>query len=519
MPTAKNRLAGFTAVVWVVAVIFLSLAILAGSMSKPVGRDEQMYCTAGVLMSHGEMIYRDFSYAAQLPYHPLLYSAVYRMTGTSCYLLAGRMVSVVCDILVVLCILGIYRRIFGEFRISGMLLGLAGAVLYVFNPLVDYANGYAWNHDVVILCVAASFRLYLSIDFKGRLPWQRIGAIGVLLTFASCMRITTGLAALVFVAMLLSQPAVSIRERYKRAAPLVCAAGLVLIWPVWVIVQAPRAFYLNIVKIPMLYGEWLAKLGMVFNKFELTFACLTRPGYLALIGIAIYLGVSMLLLRKRLVISRGRNLLLAALLAMVFFMIAWIPPTMWRQYLAMPVPFLVIGLAYPLFYLRKLGEGTSVGRHYTAACAVTAIGVFTALLANPVVFKRVPLATAPELWTPIAEHEVSQKLSEKVKEPKKVLTLAPLRALEGGCEIYRELSAGAIIYRIGDWLTAEERAVTHTVGADGLKRMLEASPASAVLLGMETRHMAFLEKPLRETVPVDWRMDTLSDGTVLYSRP
>jgi len=110
-------------------------------MTKPLGRDEQMYCTGGVLLAQGKMIYRDFSYVAQLPYHPLLYAAIFRILNTNHYLLVGRMVSVVCDILVMLCIVGIYRHIFCKFVICGSLLGVASVILYVFNPLVDYASG------------------------------------------------------------------------------------------------------------------------------------------------------------------------------------------------------------------------------------------------------------------------------------------------------------------------------------------------------------------------------------------
>jgi len=503
----------------VFAVVVLSAAILANSMSKPVGRDEQMYCTAGVLMSQGKLIYRDFSYPAQLPYHPLLLATLYRVSGTSHYLLAGRLVSVLCDILVVVCILGIYRRIFGRFAVSGGLLGLAGAVLYVFNPLVDYANGYAWNHDVVILCVAAAFWLYISIDFTGRLQWGRIAAIGALLTFASCMRITTALVALLFFAILASEPAKSFGERCRRVLPFICATGVMLIWPLWVVAQAPRAFFLNIVKIPMLYGEWLGKIGMVWNKLDLTAFCLRQPGYLAIIAIAVYLGLAILFLRRRLKITKGRNLLLAGLLVAAFFVIAYVPPTMWRQYLAVPAPFIIIALAYPLLYLRKLGEAAKDARHFKIGCVLTGICVLVAAVSNDVVLKRLPLALAPEEWTPIIKHKISEELGQKVREPRKVLTLTPLLALEGGCDIYDELSAGSIIYRIGDSLTPEERAVTHTVGLNGLAPIVNASPPSAVILGVEDRHMAFLEDPLAAIVTSGWQKDILADGTVVFLQP
>ncbi|MBN2270402.1 MAG: glycosyltransferase family 39 protein [Sedimentisphaerales bacterium] len=503
----------------VVAAVGLAASILANSMSKPVGRDEQMYCTAGVLMSQGKMIYRDFSYAAQPPYHALLLATVYRVSGTSCYLLAGRLVSIVCDILVVVCILGIYRRVFDRFAVSGGLLGLAGAALYVFNPLVDYSNGYAWNHDVVILFVAAAFWLYISIDFTRRLQWARIAAVGALLTFASCMRITTALVEMLFLAILIGRPAGSFKERCRRMLPFLGAAAVVLIWPVRVVAHAPQAFFLNMIKIPMLYADWLAKIGMVHNKLDLTVACLITPGYSVLVGMAVYLGLAVLFLRPRLKITNGRNLLLASLLAVAFFIIAFVPPTMWRQYLAAPAPFMIIALAYPLLFLRELAETDKAARQFEIVCVLIGLCVLVAAVSNSIVLKRLPLAILPEEWTPVVRHRISEKLGQAVQQPKKVLTLAPLLALEGGCDIYDELSAGSIIYRIGDSLTPDERAATHTVGPQGLRAMVEASPASAAILGVEAPYMAFLEEPLKQIVPPDWKTTVLADGAIAYLRP
>ncbi|MHC4071895.1 MAG: hypothetical protein ACYTGS_07685, partial [Planctomycetota bacterium] len=339
--------ARITNILVVFVLVVLSLAILGNSMTKPVGRDEQMYCTGAVLMAQGKMIYRDFSYVSQMPYHPLLCAALFKIFGTTHYLLVGRLVSCVCDILVMVCIVGIYRCAFKSTAVAGTLLGLAAVVLWLFNPLVDYANGYAWNHDVVILCVVASFRLFISTDSRQKTKRWPIAAIGALLTLATCMRITTALVELLFFVMLLSLPAESIKQRFKTALPFLLAAALVLIWPVWVIARAPRAFFLNMVKIPMLYGQWLHEIRMVHDKLQLTLACLSTPGYFVLVALTIYLCLTVVFLRRRLKITSVGNLLLAALLPMVFFVIALIPPTMWRQYLAIPVPFMVISLALP----------------------------------------------------------------------------------------------------------------------------------------------------------------------------
>jgi hypothetical protein len=426
----------------ILILVFLSLAMLANSMTKPLGRDEQMYCTGGALIAEGKTIYRDFSYPAQMPYHPLLYAALFRMLDTTHYLLVGRIVSTFCDIAVLVCIVGIYRRVFDGFPVAGTFLGLAAAVLYVFNPLVDYANGYAWNHDVVILCVVLSFWLIVSADFQRKSSCWKIVAMGGLLTFATWMRVTTVLVGLLFLVILLVQPAQSTRQRVKTILPFLIAAAFVSCWPVWVIAQAPRAFFLNIVRIPMLYGEWLERIGMVHNKFDLTLSSITTPAYLMLIAAAIYLYVTIVYLRRRLRITSGGNLLLAVLLPAIFFIIAFIPPTMWEQYLAMPVPFLVIGLAYPLLYLRRLADNQ--GKHFKIKAALIGVCVFVAVASYPTAAVRTATILAPESWVPVQLHKVSEDIAERASEPKLALTLAPLFALEGGCEIYTELSAGSI---------------------------------------------------------------------------
>jgi len=504
------------AIVMLVLVV-LSLGIFANGMTKPLGRDEQMYCTGGVLLAQGKMIYRDFSYVAQLPYHPLLYAALFRILNTNHYLLVGRMVSVVCDVLVMLCIVGIYRRIFGKFAVCGLLLGVASAILYVFNPLVDYANGYAWNHDVVILCVVLSFRLFISTDFKQKSRCLRIAVIGGLLTLATCMRITTALVQLLFLAALMSQPAESVKYRIKNVLPFLIATVVVLIWPVWVIALSGRAFSLNLFWIPMLYGKWLHEVGMVYNKLGLTLSAVQTPGYLVLIVITIYLCVVMIWQCRKLAKIDGRNLFFAALLVLVFFIIALIPPTMWKQYLAMPVPFMIISFTYPLLYLRQLADKVKDNKQFNIACALVAVCVVVAVFSYPIVLYRTVALSYPEGWTPIQVHKISQDIAEKTNEPKKILTLAPLFALEGGCDIYTELSCGSIVYRIGDRLSAWNRDITHTVGPKTLARLVENEPPSAVIINVEG--MKFLEELLFKTaVKPDWERKVYEYGPVVYFR-
>jgi len=496
----------------------LSLVVFANSMVKPIGRDEQMYCTAGVLLAQGKMIYRDFSYPSQMPYHPLLYAALFRILNTTHYLLAGRILSSVCDVLAAVCIVGIYRRIFKSFPVSAMLLGLASAALYIFNAFVTYANGFAWNNDVVILCVVLSYRLFVTIDFKQKSRYWRIALIGALLSFATFMRITIALVQVVFFAVLVVRPAESVKERFKTALPFLIATAVVSIWPVWTIVPAPRAFFLNLFRVSALNSEWVHQTGMFYNKLGIVFNCLTTPGYFMLIIIWVYLCVILLRHRSKLKISNATNLLLSALLAFVFFIIALVMPATWKQHLAMPVAFIIISFAYPLLYLRKVNRGAGPGRHFkivrtlVVACAVVLAAPHAAALGG-----TAKLLT-PRNWVPIRLHRISEDIAEKTKSTRLILTLGPLYALEGGCSIYLELSAGPFVYRIADYLSASERKVLHAVGPETLEQLLEKSPPAAVIVDVEPK---FLEVPLfRAAGPnrKEWDAKIYDNGPTVYFR-
>lgn len=498
------------------AIFVLAAVILANSMTKDVGRDEQMYCTAGAMLAQGKMIYRDFSYPSQLPCHPLLLAACYKILGTTHYLLVGRLVSAVSDFLVVLVIVWIYRSVFVPRRTEGLLFGLAAAVLHVFNPCVDYAAGYAWNHDLVILCVAGALGLLVTTDFqKGASP-LRIGLMGVLFTLATCMRVTTMVVEVLFLAAMLWIAGGPLRSRVRTALPFLAGSVATALWPLWVIAQAPEAFRLNLVRIPTLYGRWLHEIGMTFGKIPLTVNTLLMPPCLILLVLAAGLLWTGVRYRWSLDVQERRKAVAAALLPLAFLAIAYIPPTMWLQYLAIPVPFTAAAFAYPLAALRRQTSAHDPGR-CVVAFAMPVAALVSALL-GPTALSRTVLVLVPEKWQPITVHAASRAMMEQVKEPKRVLTLGPLYALEAGCDIYPELSCGSIVYRIADRMTPEERRITHAVGPETLDEILADRPPAAVIVGVEPGKFSSLEDPLRRIAAPDWPVKN-AEPLRAYLRP
>ena len=159
--------------------------------------------------------------------------------------------------------------------------------------------------------------------------------------------------------------------------------------------------------------------------------------------------------------------------------------------------------------------------HFKIAVALLGTCVFVAVTSYPVVLKRIPIALVPEEWEPIQIHKISKDIAVKLKtqNSKLILTLAPLLALEAGCDIYIELSCGAIIYRVADSMSASERSLTHTAGLNTLGELLEKTPPSAVILNVERGKLALLEAPLQAAVKPDWERETYENGFIAYFKP
>jgi hypothetical protein len=500
---------------WVIVLVALAMVLLGNGMTKATGRDEQMYCTAGVLVSQGMVPYRDFAYASQLPCHPLLYAAAFRITGTTHYLLAGRLVSVACDLLVLILIVIIYRGIIpGSY--ACLWLGLAAAVLVAFNPLVSYASGYAWNHDVVVLLVMFSLWLLVSIGPSRPVYAWRAAAIGLCLSLAAGMRVTTILVIPLFMAALAWRAKDLAILTRGWLLPFAAGSLAAAIWPVWVFLLAPEAFWCDLVVIPAIYGRWLHEIGMAYDRLGLTRDCLTTPGYLA---IFVLLAGLVILAGRRRAGERTvhpASLMVSAGLAAVFSLIAFIPPTLWPQYWAIPVPFLVVTLAWPL---SRLAQGGSGGRMAIAGLLV-GLAVIITVAANPLALWGAPLATDPAAWEPLKVHHLASDIVAHAEGTRRrVLTLAPLLALEGGGTIYPELSCGSIIYRVADQLTAEQRRLVRVAGPSSIVDLARANPPDVVVVGAEDRRFAFLEKPLEEVADPDWGRRDYPNGPVVYYPP
>jgi hypothetical protein len=498
--------------------VVLSLCAFANSMTKEISRDEHMYCTAGVMMAQGKAIYRDFSYVAQMPYHPLFYAALYKIIPSNQYLLIARLTSVACNIVTMIALFGIYRCIFGKSSVLGILLGLATVLIYVFNPVVDYANGHAWNNDAVTVCIVLSFWLLISTNFDHPSKYWRITLIGALLTFATFMRATAAVIQLAFLLAILSKPAENKGAKTVAGTLFLLATALIALWPAYVIARAPEAFLLNGFRVQLLNGRYLQQIGMELGKLDALSRCIVTWEYLSLLVIAAVLWLFTIAKHRLMAGARLRYFMLPMILSLLLFAIAFAMPTTWAQHLAMPVAFILISLAYPIAFMRTLRQPQRSNYYSAAATSAIILCAIVSISLNPLVLQRLQVVLNPRSWMPKQLHKTSLDIAARVPKGARVLTLAPLYALEGECEIYTELSAGPFVYRIGDRLTADELAAISAVAPKTLSQLVKADPPAAVIVALESHD---LEAGLPKAVlGPNWRKLVYSEtGPILYLKP
>ena len=384
----------------------MALSVFVGSMTRPVDYTEQMHGSAAVLVSGGGRLYKDFCYVG-MPLYPTIISVLYRLTGTGHYFLLGRIASAVADAVIMLSIFGIYRRVFGRYRMEGLLLGLGAVLLYVFNPFVYHYNGLMSRRDIVICCIVVSFWLYISTDFGGKSKYWRTAAMGALLSVASMTELSAALFQVLFFSFLLFQPVRGLRERLGNVAAFVLATVVVMAWPVWSMAQAPAAFWIDAFRLPAIKRLACHEHGTLFGRWEIILLSLSLSGGVLVLVAAMSLGFLVLGNWRKVRISQVSGALLCTVVAVTIFIIVITVPAMSLREVAMLVPFIIICCSYPLFWLRDMSKTGAMPQGFRIASAVLTGCAVAALLSSPGPVLRLGVLFQPARWVPLRFHAVA----------------------------------------------------------------------------------------------------------------
>jgi 4-amino-4-deoxy-L-arabinose transferase-like glycosyltransferase len=448
------------------------------SMNKGLSHDEHQHVAAGALFARESLLpYKDFPYF-HTPHLVFVYGWLF---GTGSYLLLkARAFSAVCAALTAGVLFATawhgLRRWNSRARWVGSLAALA---LMLCSPLFQKASGQAGNHDPATLCALVSVVLLLLASETKRQALALLGS-GLFLGLAAGFRITWAPIALPMLCV------IAFGRQYERSRMIglltaFSAGALLGLAPlIWLFAIAPDQTIFNnfeFSRVNILYrfatGEprtmTLLKKGRYFWKE------VVRPEFPLATVLAI---CAFFWWRAK---HRGGDRLwltaFAAVLPFVFIG-CFAPSPLFYQYFYALVPFVIL---IAVFAAAAIWNEAPALR---SPAAILLVCVAMAVVLGARKFSSVAGLFSPADWTPIERHVEAQPLREKVL-PGRVLTLAPLHALEAGFKIYPPFSTGSFAWRVAPYIAAERRHRLRIVSEAELESFLRDEPPTAIILGYE----------------------------------
>ena len=476
---------------WVVAGL-LALGLLGMTLANRA-HNEQMYVAAGYLLSRGQRLYTDFAFV-QMPYMPWVYAAIYSVTGAGYYLLKAKLVTWACLMLAAWLLVARSRWASrgGDTLFAATLLTLVLANYYTIKA-VEEASNYALP---LLLSVAAYVVFLRGVEGRSRL-WLAALLAGLALGGAVGSKLYYATLALPFGLVALTYPRdLPLTRRLVQGVGGLALGGVVGLGPVAVYALGDwDRFAFNNLGYHTLNAQWRLQGGFtdgmtLASKLDVARDLVINPNYLVL---ELWLAAALILVGWR---RPSAGMLLAAGCSLTALVTAFTPSPLFSQYFAMPVPFLVLGMAE--LYGGADAPARGVLTRLALVCAVAAILVV--LPRHTSALTR--LVTPRESWAGLASVADSEAIRAALQEtgaldaaePPRVVTLSPVAALETQLAFYPELATGSFVYRIGDLLTPEQRTAYVATSPGTMAALLDVRPPAAILVGDE----GDAETPLRD---------------------
>jgi hypothetical protein len=431
------------------------VGMVALALGAKLNHDEhQFVASAALLAREGLLPYRDFPYF-HTPNLVGIYALLFQLTDH--LLLAARLFSTVCAWLAGLVLFGFAWR-----RSSSLAFALGVAALFLTNPVVVYTFPKAWNNFPPVLLLLLAFVSQCRGARTAHVGW--FFASGLFVAFAAGTRISFAPLALPFLVMAWFTPG-------KWRAVAAALAGMFL-------ASIPVFFFLAITP-----GEFLFD-NLVYNgRVNAAYRLASGDERSALAAKAFFVAKTL--------VNPGNLALFAAGLFTL-----WQAARRYRSDYAVALllailPFVLLGVFAPT---------PSYTQYYSVLAAVLALAVAIGLKPRPIW----PLAAAVGLsliaslvqhftmltrfasgkWTPLQLHAKGRAVPAEAG-PGRILTLAPIVALEGGSEIYGAFATGSFAWRTAPYLSEEDRRRHGFVAPPDLPALLAAHPPAGILLGYD----------------------------------
>lgn len=491
--------------------VVLPVAAIAGFAATIIGfnHNESMYVAAGYLVRNGLSLYRDFAYL-QMPHLPLLYAALFKVTGTSHYLLTARLVSFT---FLLVSALVLYRACAAAAR--DRVTAAAATLMFLLNPFVLWGAREASNY--IAPCAFTLLAAHVFARRSADRPGPAFVA-GCLLGVAVGMKLYYALLTLPFLVMALARPrAAPFRQRLARVVLPLAAGGLLGLAPaLFYLARDPAAFLFDNLGYHLLNARWVADQGrtetMAFlSKIRFGLGPLRSPHVLLP---ALWLAAALAARAGGGTEDRAPRVSgFYLLLGLTSVAAAFAPRPLHVQYMGMPVPFLLI------FAAAVAGRVRAPRALTVRALAVLAAFAVLACSWSDATEDIGRLLLRKDAWVPLTLHDEAAQVRKLVDEHApvgKLATATPLVAVEAELPFYPELATGPFLFRVGDLLTGEQRRKYVATSPAHLAQRLDADPPAAIFTGAELN----ADKPfIRYARARGYEPVALGNWGTLYLRP
>ena len=503
------------------------LALFARIMMEDLRHDEHMFVPAGAVLGKFGL-YGEFSYS-HLPNLALFFAGLFELIGSDHYLLVARVSLFAAWILL---LLGMHLT---AARLSGSrTVGLFAALLLISDQLFISHVGMVVSNNIY----AATLAVYGFLFFLIGLESAERRVLMIVLA-GLCLSLGAGIKAnfIAFVlpvalAAFLLPRNLTLRDRLVSVVLPLAVGGVigalptfyyfalqgeVMAFNVFGFHTGPhRAYWTEPANAAGVTGIGLP--SRVLYAYQLWTSGSTLLIFLGALGLAAVAAWHRGLAGAVAALGEPKSLLaLALVLAGVLICLPVMPS--FPQYYMPPLPFAILLIA--VLYGRLDSREAR-----TAAPLLTTLALAAVLLGGPRLFADLPALASPERWTPMRVHAVAEDIGSAMRSAGvsgPVATLVPIYALEAGLEIYPELATGPFYYRVGDYLTPEERHAFRVTSPATLATLLAQDPPAAIFTGYEGDLDLPFEHYARangyEALPATFGEDRYGQGRLLLTSP
>ncbi len=493
--------------------LLIAVCMFSYTMNISVMNDEHMYVSAGVLAQSNTM-YKDFAYL-QMPYLPLIYAGIYKITGTEYYLLYARIFTFLTVFASV-----VVMYMLGYMVTNNFPLSLMGVLLYSFSEIIIHAMGYAWNAAPPIVFSLLGIYFFLKVSFGGGVKPLHVFFAGLFVAVAGGIKLYyLAMIAPFIISAFLFPASYSFLHKIKYSlAPLLGGFLTGLLPVLYYYINDPQLFLFNNLGFHTLNYEWhlennfltAAGTATVYSKLRFIVQVAGWQTIMPVIFAGV-IGIILLFFNFKSVrdifaqfITNKKPFVIGAVL-IVTVMSALQPPSLWQHHLAYPFPFIILFIVsiYPALadHFKKI---------FMSVIAVAVL--FVSVYGIPIASLHVQNLTSTDRWTPVGYHHEAQSITHHVPDNNKIATIEPLLVLEGGRMIYPEFSTGHFLFQIGDKLDPGQKERHRTTSMSSLTEWIGyKQPPSIVVPGNYRFYYVF-----DESIPHD-SYYKIEDHTGKYS--